>query len=130
MFKLQHTPVLLVVMILVLAGCGGGAAPAIESPTPLPPGDAATGEKLFATSCATCHGSDGAGVRGLGKDLTSGEFVSSKTDDELVEFIKVGRPADDPLNTTGVTMLPKGGNLALTDQDLKDIVAYIRTLQK
>jgi len=129
MFKLPHTPVLLVIVILVLAGCGGGAAPAIEPPTPAPPADAARGEKLFATSCATCHGSDGAGVKGLGKDLTSGEFISSKTDDELVEFIKVGRPADDPLNTTGVAMLPRGGNPSLTDEDLNDIVAYIRTLQ-
>jgi disulfide bond formation protein DsbB len=47
-----------------------------------------------------------------------------------VAFIKVGRGVDDPANTTGVAMLPKGGNPGLSDQDLYDIVAYLRTLQK
>lgn len=54
--------------------------------------------------------------------------MDGQTDDDLVTFMKIGRPADDPLNTTGVPMLPKGGNDALTDQDLYDVVAYLRTL--
>lgn len=48
---------------------------------------------------------------------------------ELVEFIKVGRSASAPSNTTGIAMPPKGGNLALSDQDLFNIVAYLRALQ-
>ncbi|WP_448601203.1 hypothetical protein [Thermoflexus hugenholtzii] len=44
-----------------------------------------------------------------------------------MEFIKKGRPATDPANTTGVDMPPKGGNPALTDQDLADIIAFLRT---
>jgi len=68
------------------------------------------------------------GIIGLGKDLTTSEFVKDKTDAELVAFIKTGRPVSDPLNTTGVEMPPKGGNSALTDQDLADAVAYIQTL--
>lgn len=32
-------------------------------------------------------------------------------------------------NTTGVAMPPKCGNPSLTDQDLADVVAYLRTLQ-
>jgi disulfide bond formation protein DsbB len=62
--------------------------------------------------------------------MTASEFIAGKSDDELVEFLKVGRPPDDPLNTTGVAMLPKGGNPSLTDEDLHNIVAYIRTLQQ
>ena len=54
------------------------------------------------------HGPEGEGVSGLGKDMTASEFIAGKSDGELVEFIKVGRPPDDPLNTTGVAMLPKG----------------------
>jgi mono/diheme cytochrome c family protein len=118
---------LLPVLILGLASCGG-AAPA-EAPS-APTGDAAKGEQLYAATCAACHGPEGKGVQGLGKDMTSSEFIAGKTDEELVEFIQVGRPADDPLNTTGMPMLPKGGNSALTDQDLYDIVAFIRTLQQ
>ena len=50
------------------------------------------------------------------------------TDVELVSFIIEGRPASHELNTTGVDMLPRGGNADFTDQDLFDIVAYLRTL--
>jgi hypothetical protein len=35
----------------------------------------------------------------------------------------------DPLNTTGIQMPPKGGNPLLEDQDLRDIVALIRTFE-
>jgi disulfide bond formation protein DsbB len=36
----------------------------------------------------------------------------------------------DPLNTTGIAMPPKGGNPALTDGQIVDIVAYLRSIQK
>jgi disulfide bond formation protein DsbB len=118
---------LLLVIALAVAACGG--APTEPPPPPAPAGDPVKGEELFVT-CAACHGPKGEGVEGLGKDMTASEFIAGKSDDELVEFIKVGRAPDDPLNTTGVAMLPKGGNPALSDEDLYDIVAYIRTLQK
>ena len=60
----------------------------------------------------------------------SAAWYLGKTDDELVAFIKVGRDPSDPLNTTGVAMPPKAGNPALTDDDLYDVVAFVRTLQK
>ncbi len=120
---------LLLGLVLGLAACGesDGNSPvpgAAEGMT----GDAAAGETVFADTCTVCHGPDAGGLEGLGKGLHSNEFVDGKTDDELVAFMKVGRSADDPLNTTGVAMLPKGGNDALTDQDLYDVVAYLRAL--
>ncbi|MER3467092.1 MAG: hypothetical protein C4312_00305, partial [Thermoflexus sp.] len=90
-------------------------------------GDPAKGKELFAGTCASCHGPDAKGIPGLGKDLTTSAFVRQQTDAQLLEFIKKGRPATDPANTTGVDMPPKGGNPALTDQDLADIIAFIRT---
>ena len=69
------------------------------------------------------------GMPSLGKDLTTSDFVKGKTNPEMVAFLKVGRPASDPLNTQGVDMPPKGGNPALTDADLLNIVAYVRTKQ-
>ena len=45
-------------------------------------------------------------------------------------FIKTGRPASDPANTTGVDMPPKGGNPAMTDQQIMDVIAYMRSLQQ
>jgi disulfide bond formation protein DsbB len=132
-FQMKKTllpiPAVLLFLALVVSACGGSSAPTEPPPTPAPAGDPAKGEELFVT-CAACHGPEGEGVAGLGKDMTTSEFIASKSDDELVEFIKVGRAPDDTLNTTGVAMLPKGGNPALSDEDLYDIVAYIRTLHK
>lgn len=102
-----------------------GAAVAMASS--FDPELAAQGESLFPL-CAACHGADGRGVPGLGKDLVDSEFVTSLSDDELTQFIIVGRPSFDPANTTGVDMPPKGGNPALTEDDIHAIVAYIRKL--
>lgn len=88
------------------------------------------GHDLFVASCSSCHGSSGEGMEGLGKPLATSEFVSSKSDDELIRFIKSGRPIWDPENTTGVDMPPKGGNPAITDDQIADIVKYIRSIHK
>jgi disulfide bond formation protein DsbB len=93
-------------------------------------GDPVAGQELFAGTCAACHGPAGKGIVGLGKNMTTSEFIAGQTDTELVEFIKVGRDPSDPLNTTGVGMPAKGGNPALTNDDLLDILAFIRTLQQ
>ena len=93
-------------------------------------GDPAAGQKLFTATCAACHGPTGEGIVGLGKDMTTSVFIAGQTDTELVDFIKVGRDPGDPLNTTGVGMPAKGGNPALTNDDLFDIVAFIRTIHK
>lgn len=98
-------------------GDGGGAA-----------GDAGNGEELFAATCAACHGEDATGLEGLGKDLTNSEFSDGLSDADLAAFIIAGRTADDPANTTGVAMPPKGGNPSLTEDEIDDIVAYLRTL--
>ncbi|MFQ5577214.1 MAG: c-type cytochrome [Anaerolineae bacterium] len=92
-------------------------------------GDPDAGQQVY-IACSACHSPDGKGLPGLGKDLTASEFVAGLTDDELVAFIKVGRDPSDPANTTGVAMPPKGGNPALSDDDLYNVVAFIRTLHQ
>jgi disulfide bond formation protein DsbB len=88
------------------------------------------GQEKFVGTCSACHGPAGEGVQGLGKDMTTSEFIAGKTDKEMLEFIKRGCDPSDPLNTTGIAMPPKGGNPALTDKNLQDIIAYIRTIHK
>ena len=117
----------------VLSACMGGGMPAGGppagggAPAVALQGNSEKGKELFLGTCAACHGPDAKGLPGLGKDLTTSAFVRQQTDAQLLEFIKKGRPATDPANTTGVDMPPKGGNPALTDQDLADIIAFIRT---
>ena len=86
------------------------------------------GEQIFQSTCAACHGFTAQGVPGLGKPLIGSEFAISLTDAELVAFIEHGRPVTDPLNTTGVMMPPKGGNAALSEDNLFEVVAYIRSI--
>lgn len=121
---LSASTALLLILALSLAACGGGASKA-AAPSAAPAGDPVAGEKIFAGACTTCHGSKGEGVPGLSGDMTQSQLIITKTDQELVEFIKAGGVPDEPL-----VMLPKGGVPSLTDQNLVDIVAYIRTLQK
>lgn len=130
--------VALLLAALTLAACGGKkaaepapAAQAAAAPAAaLPAGDSAKGQVLFVPTCGACHGPEGKGVQGLGKDMTTSTFIAEKTDADLLAFIKVGRAPDDPLNTTGVLMPPKGGNPALTDAQLMDIIAFIRTIHQ
>jgi mono/diheme cytochrome c family protein len=91
-------------------------------------GDAAEGQELFNATCASCHGKD-AENPSVGKDLRDNTFVQDNSDAELVAFVKEGRPASDPDNTTGTDMPAKGGNPSLTDEDLDSIVAYLKSIQ-
>ena len=126
MRKIHILFLLTVVMALLLVACGGGDDSADEPAKAS--GNATVGEPLFQATCSACHGPDAKGLPALGKDLTASEFFQDSSDEELLAFIKIGRDANDPLNTTGVAMLPKGGNPALTDEDILNIVAHIRTI--
>jgi len=91
--------------------------------------DAHPGYQLYISSCAACHGDGAEGVEGIGLPLTTSGFVRGESDDDLVKFIKMGRPIWDANNTTGIDMPPKGGNPAITDDQLQQIVEYLRALQ-
>jgi len=114
-----------------VATATSGPTPAAQAAIPTGvAGDAAKGKALFGSTCAACHGPTATGVKGLGKDLTTSKFIASLTDDELLAFVKRGRDMSDPLNTTGIAMPPKGGNPALQDEQLQDIIAFIRSIHK
>ncbi|MGB6684890.1 MAG: cytochrome c [Candidatus Acidiferrum sp.] len=88
-----------------------------------PPAKAqAGGAALFKTKCAVCHGADGKGDTGIGKadnirDLGS-EDVQKQTDDELAGIIGNGKGK-----------MPAYGK-SLKPEQIKDLVAFIRTLKK
>lgn len=108
--------------VVTIMACGGGeGAPASNAGVD-------QGKIIYGRICATCHGQDANGLPRLGKGLRNNEFTKSQSDAELVEFMKIGRPASHELNTTGVDMPPKGGDPTITDEDLLNVVAYLRTL--
>lgn len=106
----------------------GGSDPGTGAPDD--GGSVENGQALFTQTCAACHAPDASGVAGLGPSLINNEFTSGLSDEELVEFLKVGRPVDHPDNTTGVAMPARGGNPGLTDSDLADLAAYLRSLDQ
>jgi mono/diheme cytochrome c family protein len=80
------------------------------------------GEALYKTKCAACHGADGKGETTVGKankvrDLASAD-VQKQSDDELAAIIGNGKGK-----------MPAYGK-SLKPEQVKELVAYIRTLKK
>lgn len=91
-----------------------------------PAGDPAAGKALFNANCTACHGQagDGRGPAALAlqpgpPDFTAAAFQRTRTDAQLVASIRAGRPGT---SMTAFTLL--------TEDDARDLVAYVRTLAK
>jgi mono/diheme cytochrome c family protein len=100
-------------------------------------GDAAAGKSTFETLCATCHGTTGKGDGPAGaalnpppRDFSTGDFKYDTdkdgkpgSDADLAAIIKNGAAAygGSPL------MAPWGH---LSDADIQNVVAYVRSLKK
>ena len=107
------------------------AAPAAE-PTAATPGDAvARGAVHYKMLCATCHGEDGCtpgpGAAGLNPQPAKhcdGNYMNKLSDDHIFKVIKEGGASvgKSPL------MVAWGG--ALTDDQIHDVVAYVRSLAR
>jgi disulfide bond formation protein DsbB len=85
------------------------------------------GRAVFSSTCSACHGLDARGIPGLGKNLIDSTFVHGLSDEALLQFIIVGRDPSDPANTTGIPMPARGGNPSLTDDQLRSVIAFLRT---
>lgn len=88
-------------------------------------GNAANGKKVFTQNCVTCHGASGKGDGVAAAALTpkprnfvQGKFKYGSKDADLAKTIKNGK----------APMPPWGG--VLSDKDINDVVAYIRTFKK
>ncbi|MEK6702650.1 MAG: c-type cytochrome [Planctomycetota bacterium] len=106
------------------------AADVVAPDEELDPDMIADGAKLFVAACSTCHGTDAKGLPNNGKPLTTSQFIARLSDENLVAFIKRGRDPGDPANTSKIAMPPKGGNPAISDDDLDCIVTFLRSLQR
>ena len=76
---------------------------------------------LFKSKCAMCHGADGSGSA-MGKKMGAHDFTAAEvqkmSDAELTEII-----------TNGKNKMPKYAD-KLKPEEIKGLVAYIRTLKK
>jgi len=79
-------------------------------------GSRSDGEKTYGLLCAQCHGENGEG--GLAKGITNPEFLAIASDQFLLETIMKGRSN---------TAMPAWSRL--TDQELRNLLAFVRGLQ-
>jgi mono/diheme cytochrome c family protein len=118
--EMQQTSVISVILtslILVLSA---------SHPASASGGDAIKGKALFQKKCVACHGPEGKGDGPMGKmlDPPAADFTSAaskkKSEDELRKIIENGVP-----NTNMAAW--KG---SLSDDEIKDLLAYVLTLRK
>lgn len=129
---------------ITLAGCGGGnkessstqntqTPPATEQKTETAAttttswrGDAVNGKKLFETTCVPCHGIEGKGngpaSKGLNpppRNFTDKSLMSKMDDEHIFKTIRGGGAA-----VGKSPVMP--AQPQFTDQQLKDLIAYVR----
>jgi cytochrome c6 len=80
------------------------------------------GEQIYKTKCASCHGADGVGATPAGKATKARDFcsdeVKKETDEEWTGIIVKGK-----------NKMPSYDR-KLSDAEVKEVVAYIRSLCK
>ena len=89
--------------------------------------NAAAGKAKFMQFCVACHGASGKGDGPAGGALNpkpSNLVISKLNDTQLMTIIKKGGPA------TGRSPLMSAWGSTLSDQDIKNVIAYIHQLQK
>lgn len=82
----------------------------------------------YTKECAKCHGKDGKGDTTMGKklkvkDYTAAAVQAKMTDEEMTKAIKGG--VKDDAGRTRMKAYDK-----LSDAEIKDLVAFIRTMKK
>jgi cytochrome c oxidase subunit 2 len=90
------------------------------------PADAQRGAELYAATCTQCHGAEGEGVEELG-----GSRLDNKQDWYLIrqlKYFKYGARGTHEDDVYGRQMAELG--TPKTDQDIVDVVAYIKTMSK
>ena len=113
---MRQTLFVLLVLTVVLAGCGGGEGDAAPDPE--------RGEQLFAMNCAVCHGPAATGSM-QGPPLVHEIYEPGHHPDELfVRAVMEGVPQ----HHWDFGPMPRIGGL--TERDVEDITAYVRQLQR
>lgn len=106
----------LLLLVMMLGGINSFAA-----------GDSAKGKESYNQICAMCHGEtgkgDGVAAASLDpkpRDLSSGEYVLTLTDEHIFKVIKEGG------ESVGKSNLMPAWGAVLSDDKIWDVVAYLR----
>jgi mono/diheme cytochrome c family protein len=115
------------------AAVSGGAPPGQSPPTEAAPGgpspgDRAKGHDLYLRYCSGCHGEDGRGeaktFRPSVGNLAVKQLMDRLPDEYLFTVIKNGGSA------VGKNAAMPAWRSQLSDQEIRDIIAFVRTLAR
>lgn len=91
--------------------------------------DVEEGKKLYGQFCSSCHGQSGKGdgpaaaaLNPKPRDHTDRAYMSKLSDEDLLKVIKNGGAS------IGKSPLMPPWSASLKDDQIKDVIAYIRTL--
>ena len=110
---MQNSNVPIVVEPLVFEG--GPASQAVASASAL------SGSDIYSQTCVACHGDNGKGTVPGAPNFTRSDGPLSQSDELLFNHIKLGFKSSG----SAMAMPPKGGNMNLTDADIKAVLAYL-----
>jgi mono/diheme cytochrome c family protein len=85
-------------------------------------GTADAGKAVYSQTCIACHGANGKGAIPGVRDLTEPDGALTKLDEELIENISNGMQSPGSF----MAMPAKGGNPALSEDDIRAVLEYIR----
>jgi len=90
-------------------------------------GDERKGKQWFDDICSTCHGvnGDGYAAGGTGTAIGTAGFLNKASDGFIRETIKYGRSNTRMLGFSGADAMAN-----MSDQEIDDVIAYMRTLAK
>jgi mono/diheme cytochrome c family protein len=89
---------------------------------------AADAKALWDANCAQCHGKDGHADTKMGKKLNAKDLTDPKVQAEFTDA-KATQSIKEGVKENGKTTMKAFGG-KLTDDDIKALVAYVRTLKK
>jgi mono/diheme cytochrome c family protein len=89
-------------------------------------GNSAEGGKLYTANCASCHGDQGEGKKGLGRALNDARYLQTVSNAQIWSDIAYGREK----TAMGPSLKGLQGVKQLTKEQINDLVAYIRSFQK
>ena len=112
-------------LLLTISVISGTSLAAQENAVPSTPKSVADGAKVFARSCASCHGRTGMGDGPASKqmnpkpsNLVDAEWTHGATDKEIFAVIRSGIPKS----------AMKGFASKMTEQEIWDVINYLRSI--
>ncbi len=82
----------------------------------------------YEQTCAKCHGADGAGDTRMGKKLGAKDYTDAKVQADLKDDVAFKSIKEGLKDADGKNLMKPAEDLS--DDDIKGLVAYMRTFKK